>query len=196
MIKGRIDLITATEYVKKFFLETKEEIMWRPHGYPMFATIVPSQMRHTAQIPGYPAMIDHKTRLDLLNVLCIVGCDEAKELAKRFLEKEITGASVLLLQEGDQSALDLIRAFLQDDNEKIRMQAALVLAFYGGDPSVADILVKAFPKVEWDKKIQILEALGAIGNRDVVPFLVETMQSPFTLLRIVAASSVIRCLYH
>ena len=77
-----------------------------------------------------------------------------------------------------------------------RIQAALVIAFYGGDPKVAQILENAYTKVDWERKIQILEAIGFIGNRDSIPFLLEVMKEPFTLLRTIAASSVIQCLYH
>ena len=108
----------------------------------------------------------------------------------------VTGASVLLISEGDGEALNLIRKLLDDENEVTRIQAALVIAFYGGDPKVAQILENAYTKVDWERKIQILEAIGFIGNRDSIPFLLEVMKEPFTLLRTIAASSVIQCLYH
>ncbi len=200
MVKQKVDGAKAVAYLKTFFLETSEELMWQPGVYPMFTALVPSRVSHVTHIPSYPALVDHLTRLDLLNVLCIAGCEEATLLVKKFLDKEmwgvVTGASVLLIQEGDKEALGLIRKLLDDENEKTKIQAALALAFYGGDPKVAKILENAYPKVDWERKIQILEALGFLGNRDEIPFLLETMKEPFTLLRTIAASSVIQCLYH
>ena len=200
MIKQKVSLNQAVQYLKTFFLEVEEEIMWKGGVYPMFNQVVPSDVRHVVHIPRYPALMDHLTRLDLLNVLCIAGLDEAAELAKKFLSKQmwgvVTGASVLLISEGDGEALNLIRKLLDDENEVTRIQAALVIAFYGGDPKVAQILENAYTKVDWERKIQILEAIGFIGNRDSIPFLLEVMKEPFTLLRTIAASSVIQCLYH
>ncbi len=200
MIKQKVDPAKAVETLKKFFLEVEEEIMWRPGIYPMFNQLVPSNVRHVTQIPRYPALMDHLTRLDLLNILCIAGCEEASALVKKFLSKQmwgvVTGASVLLIEEGDGEALNLIRKLLDDEDEGTRIQAALALAFYGGDPKVTKILESSYGRVDWDRKVQILEALGFIGNRDSIPFLLEIMKEPFTLLRTIAASSVIQCLYH
>ncbi len=200
MIKQKISLKKAIDTLKTFFLEVEGEIMWQGGIYPMFNQVVPSNIHHQIQIPRYPALMDHLTRLDLLNILCIAGCTEATDLVKKFLSKQmwgvVTGASVLLIEEGDGEAVNLIRKLLDDENEITRIQAALALAFYGGDPKVAKILEIAYAKVDWERKIQILEALGFIGNRDSIPFLLEVMKEPFTLLRTIAASSVIQCLYH
>ncbi len=200
MVKQKIDIPKAIACLKNFFLSVEEEIMWKGGVYPMFNQLVPSNVHHVVQIPRYPALMDHLTRLDLLNILCIAGCEEASDLVKKFLNKQmwgvVTGASVLLIEEGDGEALNLIRKLLDDENEITRIQAALALAFYGGDPKAAKILESAYAKVDWERKIQILEALGFIGNRDSIPFLLEVMKEPFTLLRTIAASSVIQCLYH
>ena len=200
MIKQKIAMNPAIAALKQFCMENKENLMWQPGVYPMFNRLAPSHVRHIVHIPSYPALVDHMTRLNLLNILCIAGCNDASALVKQFLDKEmwgvVTGASVLLLEEGDMEALDSIRKLLEDPNEKTQVQAALALAFYGGDPKAAHILEKAYAKVDWERKIQILEALGHIGNRDSVPFLLEKMKEPFTLLRTIAASSVIQCLYH
>jgi HEAT repeat protein len=200
MVKQKVDLKKAIEELKGFFLDIDGEIMWQPGIYPMFNQLVPSNVHHQIQIPRYPALMDHLTRLDLLNILCIAGCTEASDLVKKFLSKQmwgiVTGASVLLIEEGDSEAIHLIRKLLDDENEITKIQAALALAFYGGDPKAAKILETAYPKVDWERKIQILEALGFIGNRDSIPFLLEVMKEPFTLLRTIAASSVIQCLYH
>lgn len=200
MIKQKIETEKAIAYLKTFFLETKEEIMWKEGIYPMFRTLSPSNVSHVGQVPRYPALMDHLTRLDLLNILCIAGSFDATELAKKFLDKQmwgvVTGASALLIAEGDGEALGLIRNLLDDENEVTKIQAALALAFHGGDPKVTKILENAYANVDWERKIQILEALGFIGNRDSIPFLLEVMKEPFTLLRTIAASSVIQCLYH
>jgi HEAT repeat protein len=200
MIKQKVHVSIAVQTLKEFFMNEDKEIMWQAGIYPMFNRLVPSNYKHVIQIPRYPQVMDHLTRLDLLNILCIAGCNDAKDLVKKFLDKQmwgvVSGASVLLIEEGDNDALNLIRGYLEDENELTKIQAALALAFYGGDPSASKILEEAYKKVDWERKIQILEALGSIGNRDSVPFLLEVMKEPFSLLRTIAASSVIQCLYH
>jgi HEAT repeat protein len=178
----------------------KEKLMWKKGVYSMFNVLSPSEVRHVPHIPHYPALVDQMTRLELLNILSIAECEGAKELIKEFLHTQSWGvvgsAAVLVLEEGDMEAIDVVRELLEEPDEKIRIQAALALAFYGRDPSVVRVLESAYVKVDWEKKISILEALGFIGSRESIPFLMKVLEEPFQLLRTVAASSIIQCLYH
>ncbi len=187
-------------FLASFITEEKGQLMWTQNSYPMFTSLVPSKVRHMPHVPSYPKEVDQLTRLRLLNILCIAGYDKAGELVRSFLHNRIWGvigtASMLVLEEGDLEAADLIRALLSDPEEEMRVQAALALAFHGGDQEVRLVLEEAYPKMSWDKKITILEALGFIGNRDSIPFLLAVMEEPFQLSRTIAASSIIQCLYH
>jgi HEAT repeat protein len=149
--------------------------------------------------PSYPKEIDQLTRLRLLNILCIADAEKAGELIRAFLHNRTWGvvgaASTLALQEGDLEAIEIVRGLLNDPDEEMRIQAALALAFHGGDQAVSSVLESAYPKVNWEKKINILEALGFIGNRSSIPFLLSVLEEPFQLSRTVAAASIIQCLY-
>jgi HEAT repeat protein len=77
-----------------------------------------------------------------------------------------------------------------------RFQAALILAGLGGDPSAIKILQSAYPKVDREMKMHILEAIANIGDQSSIPFLISVLDEPFQILRVVAASALIKCIYH
>jgi HEAT repeat protein len=187
------------DFLAQFIAEEKGELMWAQHLYPMFTCLVPSRVRHMPHSPSYPKEIDQLTRLRLLNILCIADAEKAGELIRAFLHNRTWGvvgaASTLALQEGDLEAIEIVRGLLNDPDEEMRIQAALALAFHGGDQAVSSVLESAYPKVNWEKKINILEALGFIGNRSSIPFLLSVLEEPFQLSRTVAAASIIQCLY-
>ncbi len=200
MIKQHSDIKKASEYLHKFVRGNSEKIMIKHGIYPMFNIIMPTNVRHNPAIPRYVDMVDQMTRLHIINMLCIIGDEDAKELVKEFLKDTTydiaSSAMIVILEECDFQAIDIVRELIDDKDEKIRMQAALVIAFYGRDPSVVGALESIYKNVDWDSKVSILEALGFIGSRESIPFLMNVMQEPFQSLRVVAASSIIQCLYH
>lgn len=200
LIKRNEEVSKASNYLHQFLKTNTEKLMWEKRLYPMFTTLLPSNAKHIIQIPRYPELLDQTTRLNLLNILSIVGDREIKELVKGFLQSQTWGitstAAILLIEEGDLEAFEIVRELLTDEDDTTRLQAALVLAYYGKDPAACDVLEKAFSKASWEHKVNILEALGMIGSKSSIPFLLERMEEPFALLRTIAASSTIQCLYH
>lgn len=200
MIKLSGNVEKGAHYLHRFLTDRKEKLTWDKGIYPMFTSLVPSEVRHVAHIPRYPELVDQFTRLELVNMLCMVSDVNTKGIVKDFLRGQIWGvsgtAAALVLEEGDLKAIEIVRELLNDDDEKIRLQAALALAFYGKDHSTVKILEEAYAKMDWDNKVNILEALGSIGDRESIPFLLNVMEEPFQLLRTISASSVIQCLYH
>ncbi len=178
----------------------KQLWMWESSSSGLFQSLSPSNVRHREEIPQYPQMVDHLVKLDLLSILSIVKYPKTQEAVKKFLKAQAWGvtaaAAAHLLQEGDESALEIIRGLLEDPDEKVRIQAALILALLGGDPSAVKVLIAAYPQVDREMKMHILEAIGHIGDASAVPFLVSLLKEPFQGLRVVAASALIQCLYH
>ncbi len=174
--------------------------MWEERAGGLFRSLAPSKVRHIEQIPRYPDVVDQLVKLDILSILSIVRHPKALEAVKEFLKNQswgVTGAAAAtLLEEGDESALDEVRLLLSDPDDKIRIQAALILALVGSDISSVSVLMDAYGKVDREMKIYILEALGHIGDPSSIPFLVEVLKEPFQTLRVVAASALIQCLYH
>ena len=101
----------------------------------------------------------------------------------------------MLLQEGDDQALILMRQLLTDPDEKIRVQAALILAMMGRDAAAVQTLETAYLKADREIKMYIIEALGRIGDERSISFLFTVIQDPFQVLRVVAASALIQCIY-
>ncbi|KAG6559713.1 HEAT repeat protein [Candidatus Rhabdochlamydia oedothoracis] len=172
--------------------------MWDKQTHCLFSPIVPSDVTYIETIPNYPQIVDQLTRLDVLSVLHFVQYPKALQLTKDFLRKKdwnLTAAAAVLLQEGDEKAGELVSSLLDDPDEKVRMQAALVLGLMYRDPVAVDVLQKVYPNADQRIKITILEALAQIGDASSIPFLLEILKEPFQTLRIVAASALIQCLY-
>ncbi len=201
LIGQRIHIKTACDTIYKALREEKEALwMWDSQLNPLFRSLAPSDVRHVEQIPHYPSLVDQLVRLDLLSALSIVRYPKAQEAVRTFLLTRswgVTGAAAAtLLQEGDEEGLEAVRSLIDDPDEKVRVQAALILAIVGSDPSAVKTLQEAYPKVDREMKVHILEALSHIGDPSSIPFLLDILREPFQVLRVVAASALIQCLYH
>lgn len=182
-------------------IKNREELwMWESAPNPLFRSLAPSQLKHIEQIPNYPSVVDQLTRLELLSVLSILRDPKAEEAVKQFLQNQTWGiagaAAAMLLQEGGEGALDIVRSLLEDPDDKVRVQAALLLAILGSDQAAVKVLQQAYFHVERDMKVYILEALGHVGDASSISFLLDVFNEPFQVLRVVAASALIQCLYH
>lgn len=181
-------------------LGLREKIMWDTSLNPLFRRLSPSKVSHQAQIPNYPQVVNQMTRIELLQVLCIMNYPKAQEAVKSYLRTHTWGtagaAAATLLQEGDDEALDVVRSLLTDKEEKVRIQAALILAMLGGDKEAVNVLRAAYPTASKEIKIFILEALAKVGDPESIAFLLERLNEPFQILRVVAATAIIRSLYH
>ena len=199
LIGQRVEVQKASDVIDEMLEKEKGTLlMWDQNSHLRILTR--SQVSHIDQIPNYPKVIDQKVRLDLLNILCILHHPKAQEAVKGYVKNEswgITGAAVaVLMEEGDEDAMTVIRSLLKDEDPQVRVQAAFILAMMGSDPEAIQVLQEAYPKVTREIKIQILEAIGHVGSLESVPFLVDILSEPFQLLRVVAASALIQCLYH
>ena len=183
-----------------FFSENQVLWMWDSSFNPLFRSLAPSRVSHIEQIPHYPVVVDQMTRLEILSILSILRFPQAQDAVKGFLQNQtwgITGAAAAtLLQEGDEEDLAAVRGLLNDPDEKVRVQAGLILAIVGSDPVAVKVLQEAYPHVDREMKVHILEALAHIGDAQSIPFLMEILKEPFQILRVVAASALIQCLYH
>jgi HEAT repeat protein len=201
LIGQRIQVKMASDAIHQVFHREKNTLwMWDAHSNPLFRSLAPSRVKHIEHIPHYPAVVDQLVRLDLLSTLSIVRYPKAQDAVKEFLQMRswgVTGAAAAtLLQEGDEEGLSAVRELLKDPEENIRVQAAMILAIVGSDPSAVKVLQEAYLRVDREMKVHILEALAHIGDPSSIPFLVDILKEPFQVLRVVAASALIQCLYH
>lgn len=199
LIRQRKEVSFATNVLFKVFAEGQEELwMWQEGMCPMFRHLAPSKVEYIEEVPSYPKVVDGLVKLEILSYLSILEHPKALEAVKGFLlshEWGVTGAAAAtLLEEGGEEAFSLIHKLLQDPEENIKVQAALILAMFRHDPDATDVLMQSYVKADRDRKIHILEALGHIKDPRIAPFLLGVLQEPFQGLRVVAASALIQYL--
>jgi len=198
LIRQECDLELACSTLYQFLTTHKENIMWAEST--LFQILAPSQHHHIPQVPQYPALMDQLSRLEILNYLAILQHPQAEEAVKSFLTHELFGvtyaASNTLLEEGGEEALNILRHLLEEEDEKIRVQAALVLALTGSEPEAIDALQEAYFAMDREMKINILGAIGHIGDQKSIPFLLDLLDESHQILKVVTASALIQCLYH
>ena len=165
-----------------------------------FKVLGPSKARHNDSLEEGPEALNQITRLELLNLLAIMKYPQTENAVRAFLKEKKWGiagmASALLLTEGDESALEVVEKLLGDSNPKVRVQAALILALWGGGENSVAALQKAYESSDREIREKILEGLGRVGLPSSIPFLVEKMQEPYQSLRIIAAAALLECLYN
>lgn len=200
MVGKELDDFSAAKYLSEFLKEYSEKIMMRSEYGPFFIGIDESIVRHIPYIPNYPNLVDSMTRLQLLAKLSILGVDGVQESMRAFLKNRMWGvsssAAIMMLEDSKLEDIELLKDLLKDKDPIVRLQAALVLAFYGNDKTVSSVLEKAYAHVEWEKRIMILEAIGVIGHRGSIPFIIEKMKKESFILQKMAAASLLQCLYH
>ncbi len=198
LIGQRILVQQACEVLGGGLKQCHERLMWDEEG--AFKVLAPSDLKHDDLIPNYPETVNQQTRLEILNILAMMKYPDAQQAVRMFLQEKSWGisgvAAALLLVEGDESAVELVEKLLVDPNQKIRVQAALVLALWGNGEKAVNALMEVYEAADRDTKEKILEGLGRIGAASTIPFLVEKMQEPYPSLRIIAAGSLLQCLYH
>ncbi len=200
LIRQRKDVSVAADALFTAFSDPEEPLwMWEEGECSLFRSLAPSDIGYIEPIPRYPQVVDQLTRLELLSYLSVIKHPKALDAVKGFLRNRdwgVTGvAATTLLQEGGDEALALVEKLLTDPEEKIRIQAALILAMFGNDPKATKVLMDSYAKADRDMKIYILEALGHIKDPEVAPFLIEVLKEPFQSIRVVAASALIQYLY-
>ncbi len=142
--------------------------------------------------------IDQRTRFELLNDLALLDPNRALKAARVFL-KQKKGAftaevSALFLTEGDEAAQEVIEGLLTDEDPDVRLESALILAFWGKEAKILPLLEKAYEGANGPTKKRILQATGQLGMMDAVPFLVKSLFEPHQTLRLVAASAILSSL--
>lgn len=197
LISQRIETQAACQALYEG-LSLSERWMWDEKS--SFKTLAPSEVKHDDLIPNYPESVNQQVRLEILNILAVMKFPGAQLAIRNFLQEKVWGitgiAAVVLLTEGDETAVDLVRGLLKDPDQKIRLQAALILSSWGEGDEAITVLKDAYPTVDREMKERILESFGRIGSKAAIPFLTEQLQETYQSLRIIAAAALLQCLYH
>lgn len=192
LIGSRSHLPEASQALHETLQENKK-LMWQESDF--FRYLAPSKHHHQADYPNYPQIVDHMVRLELLQTLAYLNDPQSHAMMVNFLGKcvkELQGVGMtLLLTEGDEEGVELVRSCLEDKNVQVRISAALLLSLWGKDPAALQALYDAYSSVSRPFKEMILEALGRVGDPGSLPFLVEQMNSSSSNLKLIAASSLL-----
>jgi HEAT repeat protein len=195
---GKAERLSDTLYT--FLMLRRGKLMWDGSQSPLFQVLAPSKICHVPQIPQYPTMVDHLTRLEILGMLIALKHSKAEDAVKSFLTEHALGvtyaASNTLLEDGGEEVIDILRELLHEKDDNVRVQAALVLALSGGESEAVEVLHNAYFSVDREMKVNILGALGYIGDKSSIPFLIKQLEEPYQILKVVAASALIQCVYH
>ncbi len=188
------------EALYSFLMTNHSKVMWSSLGNPLFQILAPTNVIHVPQISRFPTMVDQLTRLEVLNRLAILDFEKAKEVLTNFLNNNIIGvtyaASTTLLREGGEAAVTTLTNLLHVDAANVRVQAALVLALSGESSIAVEVLQGCYHAVDREMKLEILHALGQIGDKKSIPFLIDLLAQSHQILKAIAASALIQCVYH
>lgn len=183
-----------------FLMMYQKPVMWSNDSNRLFNVFTKSNVRRSEANTETPEAADQIVRLELLRLLALMGYGKTDVAVKKFLKEKNWGISGLaattLLEEGDEEAVEIVSALLEDNDRQIKIQAALALAMWAKDPVAVSLLQDVYATADRELKIKILEALGQVGTKKSIPFLIDALQDPFPMLRLIAASSLIICLNH
>lgn len=199
---GLIGQRTAVDQAGQALYEglTKEKRRWMWQEDSQFRALVPSTLTFEEATTETPEQVDLITRLDILNRLAVIKDPRAQSAMLDFLNHRQWGisgiAAALLLTEGDDSAIDLVKDLLSHPVQKVRLQAALILALWGREESAIALLEQTYPKAKRELKEKILEGIGRVGAKSSIPFLASKLEEPAQSLRIIAACALLQTLNH
>jgi HEAT repeat protein len=198
LIGQRTDTQLACDCLYDGLSQQKERWSWNEDDH--FRVLTPNKEMHDDSIPNYPEAVNQLTRLEILQMMALVQYPHAQQAVKNFLKESNWGisglASALLLTEGDEEAVDLVHSLLKDNDPKIKVQAALILALWGKGEDVIQLLQESYATADRELKGQILEGIGRVGAESSLSFLAERLQEPHQTLRIISAAALLECLYH
>lgn len=192
LIEERKKVEEAAAYLIEFLQSHSERLMWQEEP---FKILKKSDVAHSPLVPNYPEAVNQAVRLELLNLLAHAEVPRVQEAMRAFLlgrPWQVTGvAAELLLTEGEGEVLELVRSLLEDEDPRVRSEAALVLATVGKDRAAIPILLELYPKADRLLKIQILEALSRVRDPHILPFLKQQLKDPSQTLRLLSATVLI-----
>jgi len=198
MISQRTEVDHACDVLCRGLTDETDRWTWQNNG--MYRGLAPNTVKQTEAALNNPEEANQMVRLEIVNILAIMNYSSVEEALKRSLQQKTWGiaslASTLLLTEGDESAIAVVKKLLLDPNSKIRVQAALILAMWGRDESAIAVLQQAYAEADRELKERILEGIGRIGAQSSISFLVDKLQESYQSLRIIAACGILQCLYH
>lgn len=188
----------AADYLRQMFITENEN--WSRLKVGIFEAIINRSVKKGDDSLTTTETDNQLLRLELLNLLAILKTPNIQQVIRQYLNErswEISAtAAILLLTEGDESAIEIVQNLLQDKQPRIRLQAALILSLWSREESAIQTLEEGYANSDWEMKARILEGIGRIGSMHSIPFLINVLKEPSQTLRLIAAMALIQCLNH
>lgn len=198
LIQQRIEPDRGVVAIREVLRTSPER--WSKHSSGIASWIGPETGDEENDLPNMKEAVNQIARLEMINLLAIEQDPSALAAIEGFLKERSWGiagaAASLLLAEGQSEAVDIIKNLLVNQSDKTRLQAALVLAMWGREPAALKTLEELYASASREQKEQILEALGKIGDSQSLPFLIERLNEPHQVLRMIASTAILQTLYH
>jgi HEAT repeat protein len=194
-ITHRKEIFKAAEVVHQKLEEIQEPISFLDS---IFASeVVPFAQLKKMMPASERKKEDLLTRLQLIRMLAIIKYEKTDDLLKRFLkEKSFVGSAISLsLQEMGEDMGVSLDHLLEDEDKKIQLQAACILASFGEKEKACDKLLELYKECDREKKLSILEAIASLQDKRCLPFLVQELHASHPTLRILAAAAILKTLY-
>jgi HEAT repeat protein len=198
LIGQRKHIKDSADIIAGFLTKENDPLSIDASTHPIF-DIVRTSATYQDSFVNLRDALDQKTRLYLASVLSSINDIRALEILRDLLSKKrwqfIGPVAAFTLQDGDDGCIELVRNLMDDSDPQIRLQACLVLAILGKEKEVITRLYSSFEDADFETKVAILEGIGSLGDVSAVTFLVDKLKEPFPILKIAAASAIIRSLY-
>lgn len=200
MLVQRVKVKEASDQVFEFLQRHESAQFKSSFPYPM-ETVWPTSLLDEGEkmVGGMPSALQSEiVHFCMLNLLAILEDSRAQGLISSFLDthhSNVALASIAQFIKAESShILDLICSFFDHPDMNKRVQAAALVALLKKEEKALDVLYNAYPKSDRQIKEMIILIVGQIGSKDSIPFLMDAIYEPSQTLRVVASSSLMRCL--
>lgn len=176
-----------------------KDTLWMEESAGLIPYLTESRVPHDPAIPNYPDVVDRDLRLQMINLLAIKEHPDAHHAAREFFKDPnwgITAMSLaLILTEGDDNAVEIVKSLLDDPDPNVQLQAALILSRWDPEEKVLDLLERHYDRLSMEKKEIVISAIGELEDPRSKDFLIKAMGSPHQSIRIIAAAALLKTLY-
>ncbi len=176
-----------------------KQTLWMEEQAGLIPYLTESRVPHDPAIPNYPEVVDKDLRLQAINLLAIKEYPQATNAARDFFKDPnwgITAMSLaLILTEGDDNAVDIVKSLLTDSDPNVQLQAALILSKWDPEEKVLDLLESHYDRLPMEKKEIVITAIGELEDPRSKDFLLKAMGASHQSIRIIASAALLKTLY-
>ena len=187
----------ALDYLQTQALEEDAMMMQTSFLFQNFQGVAPLEKLKVLAFGAEFKWVDSMTRLQLINAILCFDPKRAYDCLLPFLKKAEWGilllSSQLFTSFFPNESSRHLEPFLENEDLKIRTQAALILSYYTGSKKAQKVLIESYQSKETTRqlKLNILEGLMAIRSKSFLEFFVELLDEKDLTCAFAAASCIL-----